>query len=740
MKFIDVFGDGKYISATNNYQFPYIRKSFYLNKPVKRAELFVSVLGFAELYVNEKKLTDDLYLFPYTQYNKQSIEDANEMYAQDPFFDDDIHYSISYNKYEIQNLLEKDKNVIGIIISGGWYRSGKDKHGGFRNYGNTKACFRLKIQFEDGDIQEILSDEDCRWKESFLLDGGIFHESQDERKEIIDFSARDYDDSHWDKVCIAPTPIESEFRLNECPNNKIIRYLEANCIKRTDEYAIYDLGENITGFPILESENVHKGDTIFCVYSEELDENLELNEFHSYNQNTSFISDGRKTHHLRFTWHGFRYFKVWATNGKVTCTHCAVVYADIKNTSTFDSDSPLLNWIYKAYVNSQLQNFQCGLPTDCPQIERKGYTGDGQLLAELGMMLFDSKKLYQKWMQDISDCQDAKTGFVHYTAPCFIGCGGGPGGWSIAIISVPYTYYKTFGDCDVLRRYYPQMQKYLQFMQDSAPNGLVEKIREGWCLGDWESPRGRNGLLPTEFVNTCFYILALKQMVEIAEVLEKTDDIAIYTNRIKKLKETVDAKFYDPETGDYCENDQGANAIALKVGLGDVRTTENLAKRYNSLCEFDTGIFATKYLIEMLMERGYPEVAYKMLTSEKECSYASWKKQGATTLFESWRNARSYNHPMFGSVVQYFFNYLLGIRQANGSVAYRKVEIKPLEVNALKKLSGSLQTASGEIFVSIERLTAKTRFLIFIPENMEAVFTYKGKTRKLQSGKNEITI
>ncbi len=740
MKFIDVFGKAEYVAATNNYQFPYVRKSFDLDKPVKRATLLVSVLGFGELYLNGKKLTEDLYLFPYTQYNKQSIEDVNEYYAQDPFFNDDISYTISYNTFDVKSFLKKGKNVFGVIVSGGWYRSGKDKHGGFRNYGSTKVCFRIKIEFEDGEQQEIFSDEDCRWQESFLMEGGIFHESQDERKEIIDFSEVAYDDSHWNKVRLASIPEESKFRLNDCPANKIIRYVDAKCVKSTDEYAIYDVGETITGFPILESENVQQGDTIFCVYSEELDENGELNEFHSYNQNTSFISDGRKTHHLRFTWHGFRYIKVWATKGKVSCKVCAVVHADVKNTSTFDSDSPLLNWIYKAYVNSQLENYQCGLPTDCPQIERKGYTGDGQLLADLGMMLFDSKKLYRKWIRDIADCQDAKTGFVHYTAPCFIGCGGGPGGWSIAIISVPYAYYKAYGDKEILVELYPKMRKYLQFMQASSPNGLVEKIREGWCLGDWESPRGRNGLLPPEFVNTCFYILALKQMINIAKVLAKTEDVAAYEKRIQELSESVNARFYNSATGDYCENDQGANAIALKAGLGDVRTAENLAKRYDHLCEFDTGIFATKYLIEMLMEHGYQEIAYKMLTSEKECSYSSWKKQGATTLFESWRNARSYNHPMFGSVVQYFFNYLLGIRQTEDSAAYRKVEIKPLEVNALKKISGSLQTANGKISVSMERLENATRFIIYIPENVQAHFTYKGESRTLQIGENQIII
>ena len=54
-------------------------------------------------------------------------------------------------------------------------------------------------------------------------------------------------------------------------------------------------------------------------------------------------------------------------------------------------------------------------------------------------VLFDMKKVYRKWLEDISDCQDINNGHVQHTAP-FNGGGGGPSGWGGAIVTVPYEY------------------------------------------------------------------------------------------------------------------------------------------------------------------------------------------------------------------------------------------------------------------------------------------------------------
>lgn len=739
MNFFEIFGNAKYVLAADKNQFPYVRKSFSVEKTIKKATLTISVLGFCELYANGKKITDELYVTPYAQYNAQGTDDVGPTLSTDAYFKDELRYSVYYSQYDVTPFLEKGKNVLGIVVSGGWYRSGNDKYGSFRNYGDTKSCFRLQIEYADGERKEIVSDADCKVCESFLMKGGVYREEQDERKELETFACADFDDSLWANAVETSAPA-AEYRLNECPPNKIVRWVTPKLVKSTAEYAVYDAGENITGFPVLKT-TCGAGEKLICTYAESLTLEGDIDPDHIYDQKSVFITDGRQEHYIRFTWHGFRYFQVSCTGGKVTCDRCAVVHADLKNTSTFHSDSEILNWIYDAYVRSQLENYQCGVPTDCPQIERKGYTGDGQLLCDLGMMLFDSRALYKKWLQDISDCQDAKTGFVHYTAPCFVGCGGGPGGWSIAIITVPYSYYKAYGDKSVLSEFYPKMQKYLQFMDDSSPDGLVQlRDRNDWCLGDWESPRGRNGLLPTKFVNTCFYINALQQMSEIAAILGRETDCATYERRIVELQNNVDAVYYDKATSDYCGNDQGSNAIALKAGLGDAQTQKNLVDKYAAADEFDTGIFATKILIENLFQNGYADVAYSLLDSRGECSFNAWKRKGATTLYESWKNARSYNHPMFGAIVEYFFTYLLGIRQATGSSGYKKVLIAPVTLEKVSALSGSVLTVAGRISVSIERKDGQTKFVVEIPEGVEGKFVYGNMKITLSSGENTIII
>ena len=213
MKFVEVFGNAKYIKAKDGYQFPYVRKNFFVKKAVKNATVTVSVLGFCELYLNGKKLTENLYVFPYTQYNKQTPDDVG--FSDDnPFFYDDIRYTIGYVRFDVGNYLQAGNNAFGVIVAGGWYRTGKDKHGGFRNYGDTKTCFRIQIEYTDGETEEVLSGEDCRCQESFLTEAGIFHEEQDERKEIVDFSTPSYDDSAWGQVVLEEAPF-AEYRENE---------------------------------------------------------------------------------------------------------------------------------------------------------------------------------------------------------------------------------------------------------------------------------------------------------------------------------------------------------------------------------------------------------------------------------------------------------------------------------------------------------------------------------------------
>ena len=182
------------------------------------------------------------------------------------------------------------------------------------------------------------------------------------------------------------------------------------------------------------------------------------------------------------TWLGCRFITVPAG---IKLNEFLVVHSDIKATSGFTSSDKVLNWLYEAYIRTQLDNMHVGFPMDCPTEERAGYTGDGQLCCEAAMTMLDAKAFYRKWIDDIADCQDKKTGRVDYTAP-YIGRGGGPGGWGCAIVEVPYIHYKMYGDNTLLRKFYPNMMKYIKYMVDHSKKGLVISDETGrWCLGDW---------------------------------------------------------------------------------------------------------------------------------------------------------------------------------------------------------------------------------------------------------------
>ena len=270
------------------------------------------------------------------------------------------------------------------------------------------------------------------------------------------------------------------------------------------------------------------------------------------------------------------------------------------------------------------------------------------------MTVFDAEKMYRKWMQDIADCQDIYTGHVQHTAP-FYGGGGGPGGWGGAMVIVPYIFYKHYGDENVLRKYYPNMLMYFDYLDAHSENSLVmTEEAGGWCLGDWCSPKDRN-LIPIPFVNTYFYLKTLQMAMEAAEIIGENPELL--KARYERIKKAFLDKFYDKKSGTFCNSAEASDAYGYDLGFGNEKTLKAIVDKYEALGEFDCGIFGTDILIRTLCENGYKDLAYKLLTSEKENTFYNMKKHGATTLWENWDGAHSHSHPMFGAVVKYLVEY-----------------------------------------------------------------------------------
>lgn len=281
------------------------------------------------------------------------------------------------------------------------------------------------------------------------------------------------------------------------------------------------------------------------------------------------------------------------------------------------------------------------------------------------------------------------------------------------------------------------MLHWFDSLEDHSENDLITSDREGeWCLGDWCVPtmgfvNNMDAIyIPAPLVNTYFYIKSMEMVLEIGDILGEHSSDEMLKERIERKKKAIVDKYFDTETGDFAENQQGSNVFAVDLGIGDERTFENILKHYQEIKKYDTGIFATDVLTRILFERDRADMAIALLTSEEQDTFYSRMKMGGTTIPEYWTGHRSQCHPMFGAVSRYLFEYILGIRQQEGSVRYEKVVIEPKCMEFITEAEGHMTTASGVISVKYD----EKQIYVSVPEKVEATLRWNGEEIMLKSG------
>ncbi len=708
-----IFKNAKWIECTGSDAPVFFRK---INAVAgEKAEITICGLGFFKLYINGKKVSDDLLVPNATCYNYRDLSLLTFP------LEDEMSFRIYAMKYDISDYLKDGENTLCVIVGNGYYNQ-LDRHAeGVVAFGTPKLCYI--IEKTSGNV---ISDENTLSHKGFVTYNNLYY------GEKHDYNLMP-EEGDFSESSVIPAP-ESEFIIQFSPADKAVRTLKPVLLKDEGETKLYDVGENTVGYAVFKcAEN---GKKIKVNYAEEIYDERPYHgmKFEEGYQEDTFITDGTDREYIpHFTWHGFRYFRV---NAEVEPVRVDIVHSDCPVTSSFESDNKNLNWLYEAYIRTQLANMHSGVPSDCPHRERLGYTGDGQLCAETAMMLLDSREFYRKWLYDISDCQCKKSGHVQHTAP-LMGGGGGPSGWGGAIVEVPMKFYKTYAEKELLDEFFPKMLHYLDYLESRSENGLVcREEKDGWCLGDWLPPDSLK--IPESFVNTCLYVRFMYQVIEAGKILGRESETAHLPERIERVKNAINVAYYSPAMHQYIGDVQGASSLALEIGLGDEQTKKNIYNKYKELGMYDTGIIATDVLTKNLFEFGQPQIAFDLLASDKEVSFAYMARNGATTLWENWSGRDSRNHPMFGAVTKYIFMYLLGIRQPENSAGYEKVIINPAFVDGMNKAKGHITTPKGVVSVEYVKENGKVNLKVCADEAIEAVFEY-GDISKSFSGCAEFT-
>ncbi len=726
------FSDAKWIGAKNRTvkTFSVVRSHFNTDN-AKKVTLNILGLGFFKCYINGKCVNPDTFLPLSSDYEgtndpKDEILSAHRVYVP---------------QFDISELVNNGDNVIAVHYGGGWYTHS------CRVFGLPKLIFRISVQDENGS-RDYVSDENCRISDGFVYGYEFVEYEKQNFDGFTDCFDADFDDSLWDKA-VQTEALESEYCTTDCNIDALKRKLPVKEIGKGKTGIVYDCSVNTTGYPVLEI-NAEKGETVTVLFSEELTEDGNIDLSHSHRQQYVIISDGTKrTVQPEFTWFAFRCFEVTG-NAKPVCVK--EIFADVPVSSSFECDNETLNWAYNTFIHTMQCNMHTGHPSDCPHLERRGYTGDGQLTCHAVLSIFDARAFYEKWLQDIADSQDILSGHIQYTAP-YIRSGGGPGGWGCAIVEVPYQLYRHYGDKEILAKYYNNMRRYIDYLEAHSEFGLVTSDKEGeWCLGDWCGPNvlypdkcilshNQQVILPAAMVNTYFMVKSLNQMCEIARIIGKDKDVPEYLEKIKTRKNAIRSAYFNTFDDNFIMNVQGANAFAVDIGLGNQETYNNMVNYYKKVGCFDTGIFATDILTRVLFENSDADLAVELLTNNGAQGFEHWRVNGATTFHEYWdsNRSRSHSHPMFGAVTAYLFEYLLGIKQKENTAGYTSLIIAPQAVSRFGRMSGSTNTPNGKVAVTYNKTDKGVEFIVSIPENTKAVFKLGDMEFELCAGENKFT-
>jgi alpha-L-rhamnosidase len=692
---------------------PLLRKSFSISRKISSAKAFISGLGFFELYINGKKVSDDVLVPNITLYGKRDDIGNIAVMTGNNFRE----YRVMYLAYDITGMLKSGKNAAGVILGNGFYNPASFWTQG---YGTPRLLCQINVKYDDGS-EEIIS-SDTSWKAAkspILMDLVYDGEHYDARIEQNGWSSSDFDDTAWENAVIRKRP-DGKLKAHMSPTDKVMEVLKPQKIEKLGEgHFRVDFGEEISGWLRFKNVTGENGRRIEIRYKCE-----------SPQGENSYIMNGGEpeSYAARFTWFVFREAELVNWPGELTAdqVQAEAVYTDVETTGKFETSNQLYNTINKIWWRSQTDNMHGGIASDCPHRERSPYTGDGQVACVTVMHNFDAKAFYTKWIRDILGSQNQDNGYVPNGAPWQRGCGGGVA-WGAAINIMPWEYYLHYGDKDLLAENYEGMKGYIRYMltwtdekgimYSQAP---VKTKPNRWVnLGEWVAPYE---LPPDQMVHT-FYLWRCSDLTaSAAKALGNKEDEDYFRGIAEKTRLAFQKEFYNKEKGTY--GPYGGNIFALKMGIPEEQKVRVIESLKNDLAQnnyhLDTGIFGTQFLFEVLAENGMQEIAAEIMNQKTYPGYGWWIEQGATTTWEKWDGKGSRNHPMFGGGITWFYRKLAGMNADQEDPGYRHIIFRPQPAKGITWTSYSNVTPWGEAGIRWEQQPASFSVQVKVPSGCTA--------------------
>lgn len=707
---------------------PLLRKMFKVSNPVKHARLYVAAPGFHETYLNGKKVSDDVLNPSFTNYDK----------------------TVLYNVYDVTTYIKAGDNAAGVMLGNGWYNSTSKEVWGFDKApwrDDPTLRFQLEIEYNDGTKQLVVSDASWIAKQGPITFSAVRQgEYYDAQLEVNKWSEVGADEKSWIPVRKVQGP-EGVLRPQLIPATKVMKsFTPIQTKELPNGDVVYDMGQNIAGF-VNVTLSGQKGTRVQFLYAEKANAKGEADQSGINNllADSLFQVDrytlkggGDETWSPRFVYHGFRYIQVSFKGAKPTIKSItsSATHTSFEDAGTFSCSNELLNKIQSATQWSYRNNF-VGFPTDCPQREKNGWTGDAQLAAETGLTNFNSFTSYQKWSVDIKDEQQPNGSLpgIIPTAGWGYYWGNGPA-WDIACVVTPWSSYLYTGDKTILADNYDVIRKYVDYMNSRSPELITE-----FGLGDWIPVKTET---PVGITSTGYFYYGASTLSKIAGILGNEGDEKKYAMLASMIKAAFNKKFFNEKAMTYGNGSQTALSCALFHGL--VPDKYKKQKIYQKLIEavhakddhIDVGVLGARYIQHALTDNGNAELAYKLVATKTYPGWGYWIENGATTLWEDWKGEASLDHVMFGDVSSWFYKALGGIRADEQNPGYKHFYIKPEFIGELTWVKSSYESVYGTIVSNWKREGKTITHEVNVPANSTASYVVgvKNKSSVRVNGKS----
>ena len=700
---------------------PLFRKQFELRDEIDTATLFITAAGYYQATINGAPVGDRLLDPAWTDYTKR----------------------IYYSEFDVTSALRAGENCLGVTLGNGFYNPLPMRKWGRRNprkdlkVGKPTFIAKLQLIYKNGKSEEIVSDDAWKYTYGPVMKNSVYlGVTYDARNEIDGWTQPGFDDSQWDFVSQARDPGGKLQKAFFPPTQVTKEIVPINIYASESNAWVVDMGVNFTGTYRIKL-TAGAGDTIVFRFGERIYEDGSVNTMTTVIgqikrkgmggpgapdtawQTDTYIAKDNKPSWFTpgFTYHTYRYMEIVGLKEqpKSQDIRGLFLHSNVRNENTFFCSSDLLNDIQEITERTFLANL-VGVQSDCPAREKFGYGGDLNATSESFIYNFDMQSFYRKTIYDWVDAMN-DTGFVD-TAP-FAGiqyCGLS---WESAFLTTQYYLYLYYNDTDIIDELYDLDKEWMEKVARLHPNGWIDQ-----GLSDHESLEP----VPVKLTGTCHYLQCAKVMQTFAALLGDKENEKKYEMLAKHLEELVKTEFWD-KPGEEKINRQTLFASLLYHGIVP---QEELDRARDSLLtavhsgpsgHFSTGIFGTKYVLEALSKYASPQEVFDVVNSRAYPGWGHMIDRGATTVWETWKesdNTYSNCHPMFGTVTEWYYRWLGGLRPDPENPGFKTFFLTPSMPEGLMSANCTYQSPFGKIMSKWKRSTDGYEYELSVPRSSAA--------------------